>query len=147
MEKHRAHVGLEVHTGEIERERADSLRRCGTDARQRRQSPRFVRKLPAVLADDLLGRRLEREGAPVVAHALPRLEHVGHRRGGKRLHRRKPVEPLRPAALDPRYLRLLEHDLRKPDLIRVARVAPRKIAIQTNAFRPHARTEGVKSRL
>ena len=103
----------------------------------------LVRKHPAVLFDDLTRSALQRQRTPVVSHALPDREHIRRRRFGQNLDVRKPLEPRRHTCLDARYLRLLEHDLRKPHDIRVARAPPWQVAVQARALGTHQLPETV----
>ena len=130
MQKHRTDVGLEVHTGQVEREGPDTLRRRGTYARQRNELLRFAGKRAVIALHDFLRRPLERQRAAVVSHTLPRLEHIGGGGIGQRLDTRKALEPRRHARLDACHLGLLKHDLREPDMIGVARAAPWKVSVQ-----------------
>ena len=143
MQKDRAHVGLQIHARKIECKRTDALRRCRANAGQRDQIVRLTRKLPIPVLHNALCSPVKRQGAAIVAHPLPRIQDIG--RGGlsKRPDSRKAIEPRRHARLHARHLRLLQHDLGKPDDIRVTRAAPRKVAITQDPFRTNHRTKGV----
>ena len=143
MQKDRAHVSLQIHARKIKRKQPDTLRRCRANTRQGDQVTRLTRKLPAPIPYDPLSGIVERQSASVVAHALPSVQNIGRRGLGKRLHSRKAIEPHRHARLHARHLRLLQHDLGEPDDIRVARSAPRKVAITQDPFRTNHRTKGV----
>ena len=143
VQQHRAHVGLQIHARQVERERSNPLSRGGPYARQRRQLLDARGKRAVIRTHDLLGGGLEGERTAVVPHALPRGEHLGSSRLGQREHTREPVEPLCPTRLHTRHLRLLQHHLGQPNLVRVVGAPPRKVAIQTNPFRSNQRTEGV----
>ena len=143
MQKDRAHIGLQIHTWKIKRKRTDALRRCRANAGQRDQIVRLARKLPAPILYDPLSGPMKRQSASVVAHALPSVQNIGRRGLGKRLHSRKTIEPHRHARLHTRHLRLLQHDLRKPNDVRIACAAPRKVAITQDPFRTNHRTKGV----
>ena len=74
------------------------------------------------------------QSTAVVAQALPLLKHVGRRGGSQRINRWKSLQPPLPATIYAADLRLLKHNLRNPDSIRVIRATPRQIAIQLAAF-------------
>ena len=66
----------------VERDRRDRPGRVAADAGQRLQFVDALRKLAAVLGDDLLGRRVQLPSAAVVAQAFPQPQHfcfVGRR--------------------------------------------------------------------
>src|SRR5690606_8082495 len=89
----------------------------------------LVRGEPAaVVASDLLRGAVEVPGTRVVAESLPRLQDVVERRLRQRLDGRERFdEPLevRPRLLD---ARLLEHDLREPDAVRIAAAVGARLA-------------------
>ena len=143
MQKDRAHVSLQIHAWKIKRKRTDALRRCRANTGQRDQIVRLARKLPAPILYDPLSGPMKRQSASVVAHALPSVQNIGRRSLSERLNSRKAIEPRRHTRLYARHLRLLQHDLGEPDDIRVARSAPRKVAITQNPFRTNHRTKGV----
>ena len=67
-------------------------------------------------------------GSAVVAQTVPGLANLAGRRTRERLDRRIPSQKPRIVVLNPRDLRLLQHELGHEDLVRVAGAAPRKIA-------------------
>ena len=99
--------------------------------------------LTAGLADGLRG-AVHRQGAAVVAQALPLVQDVGglgrgqHGRGGKAL------QPALPAAVHAADLRLLQHDLRDPDSVRVTRAPPGQVPVELAAALPDGGAEGEK---
>ena len=101
-----------------------SARSAASSAGQRRG------RLPPRVGHDLLGGALECDRAAVVAETLPRLEHGLERCGGERLECGEVGEPLLEAALDARDLRLLQHHLADEHRVRVARAAPREVAVE-----------------
>ena len=117
-------LDVHVHREHViaEREAAHCRCRVRADARKRREVVR-----PALERDDLRG-AVQVHRAPVVAEPLPLADRVGRRRRGERSHRRPPLQPReveRDHAVD---LRLLKHDLRDEDRVRVTRATPREIA-------------------
>ena len=82
---------------------------------------------PAVRRDSASG-AVQVERAAVVAEPLPLADRVCGRRGGERLDRRPPLEPPEIPGNDARDLRLLEHDLRDEDRVRVAGLPPRQVS-------------------
>ena len=143
MDEHRAHVRLQVDARLVEREGADARGRGGPDARQAHELLVGAGEGAAVLVHDLLRRTMQGKGAAVVAHALPLVQDVGVRRGGEGLHRGEAQQPGGPARLHAHHLRLLEHDLGEPYLVRVARVAPGKVAPVLGTQAADLRAEGV----
>ena len=112
------HVSFQIDPGQVERKRANALRRGRTDSRQRLELRRIVREQAVVIARHDFCRRFERQRAPVVAHALPRCEHslVGAQARASTVgNRSSHSSQTRHHARD---LRLLQHDLRQPDGIR-----------------------------
>ena len=130
MQKHRAHVGLQIDGRPLIGEGHHPRRRSRTDAGQRQQPLVGFRKPTGPLGGAPVGRALERQGAAVVAEALPQLEHIGHRGGRQGIHRGKRRQEPFPEATDARHLGLLQHDLRDEHRVRIVHMAPRQIAVQ-----------------
>ena len=80
------------------------------------------------LAATCLRSPLELDRAPVVAEALPLPDHIGSGRPCERLDARPALEPREVARNDPLDLRLLEHDFRHEDRVRVTSPPPGQIA-------------------
>lgn len=78
---------------------------------------------------DALRAAVEVPRARVVAEAGPRGEHVVERRRRERTHRRELGHPALPVRDHGGDARLLEHHLRHPDRVRVARAPPRQVAL------------------
>ena len=141
-----AHVGLKVDAGKVMGEGSDARRRRGTDARQGEEVRIRARHLASPRGDH--ARRLpERERTPVVAHALPLLQHVGRVRRGKCIRGGEELHPALPAAIHTRDLGLLEHDLRDPDLVWVTGPAPREVAVELGAACEHKTPERLERRV
>ena len=104
-------------------------RRCRRAADTRQFSQQFGagRKLAAVLAGNLLRTFVEIPRPGVITQPGPVLDYRIDRRSGQRRDTRKTVEKA-PVIRDHRgNLRLLQHDLGKPDAVRVARVLPGQV--------------------
>src|SRR5271154_5709156 len=71
-----------------------------------------------------LGREMQVAGPRVIAQAAPEGEHLVLARRGQRPHVGKPRDELLVIRDDGRDLSLLQHDLRQPDSIGVARALP-----------------------
>ena len=85
---------------------------------------------PGVFGGTYIGGALQRERAAVVAQALPFLDHIGRARRRERVNRGEMVQKPFPSGKHARHLRLLQHGFRNPNGIRIARIAPGKIAVQ-----------------
>jgi hypothetical protein len=71
---------------------------------------------------------MEHARAAIVSEPAPDGQHVIFRRGGQSLHRGETAEEAIVVVEDRSYPRLLQHDLRDPDGIRIAGSAPGQIA-------------------
>ena len=136
MQEDGAHVGLEVDAGQVIRKRSDAGGRRRAYAGQRHQVARLRRHVAARGAHDARGPP-QRKRPAVVAHSLPLLQDVGRVRRRKRVHAGKALAPALPAPVDAGHLGLLEHDLRYPYLVRIARSSPREVAVQLAAALEH----------
>ena len=143
MQKDRAHIGLQIHARKIKRKRTDALRRCRANAGQSDQVTRLARKIPIPVLYNALCSPVKRQGAAIIAHPLPRIQDIGRDSLSERLNSRKAIEPRRHTRLHARHLCLLQHNLRKPNDVRIACTAPRKVAITQDPFRTNHRTKGV----
>ena len=126
--QHACDVRVENRGALPKRKAADGAGGVGADALEREQRRFILRQLSAVLRDRFARDRLQAPGADVVAERIPRRRHFVFRRVREHFHRRILVEPfgvLRQDAID---LRLLQHDFRDEDVIRVGGLAPRQIA-------------------
>ena len=82
---------------------------------------------PAVLVHNELRRPVQVPGAAVITQPLPELQNLLDGGGGQRFHRRAGLQKTGVVALDRFHPGLLEHDLRKPDAVRVGCTPPGKI--------------------
>jgi hypothetical protein len=128
--KHPRDVGIDQRSARLIRERRDRACRVRTDAGQCAQ--RIWRRWQAASTNASLG-HFRREAVKisrtrVIAESLPRLAHARRRRGRNRSQRRKCAEERRVLRDDARHLRLLEHQLRHENPIRIARAPPRQVA-------------------
>ena len=73
---------------------------------------------------------MHRKRAAVVTQSLPLVEHVRRIGGSKRADIGEAREPALPAPVDAAHLGLLEHDLADPNLVGIARPAPREVAVE-----------------
>jgi len=80
------------------------------------------------LRHDLLRGFLQIADARVVAKSLPQLVDFGRRRFCGGFNRRQFTHPAGPERNDRLHLRLLEHNFRNPDRVRIARTPPREVA-------------------
>ena len=116
------HVHVHGKYRPAEGEAADGVRRVAAD------SGKLGEILGPAMSGDMLRRPVQVDRAPVVAEPLPRADDLRERRSGERLQGRPPLEPGREARHDALDLRLLEHDLRDEDRVRVASPPPGQVA-------------------
>ena len=90
---------------------------------------------PAEPRENLLGCAAEVERAPVVPHAFPGKKNVPRCRTREMAHRGVAPKPRVIRRNDPIHLRLLQHDLRHKDRVRVTRPPPREVSLV--AGKPH----------
>ena len=131
--------------------RARAARWCRPAARPHRArscgSPRrCTGRFRAARSDRRASRRprsaapaMEAQRPPVVAEALPLPDRVRRRGGGERRDCRPPLEPGEVARDDAVDLRLLEHDLRDEDRVRVARPPSRGDRARSRRTTPEGR--------
>jgi len=127
MDKHRPDVRLDIDHGAIIGIGADCRRRRRTDARQGHQLFRR-RRQDAVSGRHLLRQPVQQQRPAIVPKPLPALQHPGERGTRQRRQRGKCRQEQRILFPHPRHLRLLQHDFRNEDTVRVGRGAPRQIA-------------------
>ena len=132
--EHALHVAVEDRGALAECERGNRRRRRAADAGQPRQRHRIARKRTAMLRDDRARRFVQVMRAAVVTEAAPQREHVVERRAAERRTSGYAGEKRERSTEHRRDLRLLQHDLRKPDAIRIARLLPRKIVATVAAL-------------
>ena len=123
--EHAAHVAVEDRAPLAARERGDRGRGRAPDARAGRRVRRSASgTAPPNRATTSRAARMQVASARVVAEPAPEREHVVHVGGGERGDRRKAREEALVVRQHRRDLRLLQHDLREPDAIGVARALP-----------------------
>ena len=121
---HARHVGVESRHALAERERRHGGGHVVAESRQRGERRRIARKPSVVGGDDPPRRRVEVPGPGVVPEARPGREHAGFARPSKRGQVRKTGEERVVAGGDRGHGRLLEHDFRNPDPVRIPGPAP-----------------------
>ena len=84
--------------------------------------------MPIMVFDDFLRRRLEVARARIVTEAFPELEHTFGFSKGEFLKSGEGTHPAFPIGDDGSHLRLLQHDFRNPNGVRIARAPPRQVA-------------------
>ena len=85
---------------------------------------RVVGQFPGVPGDDPPGGSMEVSRPGVVSHAFPRFQHFLERSRPQIFHCRETVHESVVVGTDLVYPRLLEHDFRNPDRVRIGRPAP-----------------------
>ena len=128
---HPRHVG--VHGGRcvLEGEAGDRTGGVLPDAGQSLERFQVVRDPAAVIRHDDLRQPVQVHGTPVVTQSFPALPHLGRMSAREGVNRGIAPEKLSVVELDPRHLRLLEHELGDQHFIRIARVAPGEVATGT----------------
>jgi hypothetical protein len=119
---HSAHVRVDGQDILAQREVANCRGGVRPDSRELRQILR-----PALRRHLLCG-AVKVEAAPVVAQSLPGTNDVRHRRRGEGFGRRPALQPLEVPREDPLDLRLLQHDLRDENRVRISRPSPGQVA-------------------
>ena len=117
-------VRVQYHGGLTERKRGNSRGRVRPDAGQFPELVGGAREFAVVAFHDLPCEPVQTDGATVVAHAGPDADDVGRLGVGKRLESGEGVEEGVVLRDDPFHLRLLEHDFRYEDGVRVRDAAP-----------------------
>ncbi|MCY1205632.1 hypothetical protein D9M72_171850 [compost metagenome] len=135
--QHALHVAVEDGHALAETEGRNRGRRRTTDAGQGHEFGGGVRKGAAEARDHLLRAAVHVARAAVVAQAAPQAEHLVLGAGGQRRHVGEALEKAREVAQHGRDLGLLEHHLREPDAVRIARVLPRQFAATVAALPAH----------
>ena len=124
--EHALDVAVEDRDALAEAERGDRRGGRAADAGQLGERGAGARELAAVLGDDDLGAAMEVARAAVVAEAAPRREHVARLGRRQRAHVAEARDEALVVRAHGRDLGLLQHDLREPDAVRVARPLPRQ---------------------
>src|SRR5262249_41412697 len=94
--------------------------------------------------DDRARRCVQMMRAPIIAETAPVLERAVDRRFRERAHVGKARNETLVVRNDGRDLSLLQHDLREPDPVRVARALPREVMAAVLAL-PRNQTRGERS--
>jgi len=119
---HSTHVDVDGQDVAAVRETGDRVGGVPADAGQLREV------VGPPMRRDLLRGAVQVERAPVVAEPLPLADHVGGRGRSERVDGRPALEPGPPPRHDAVDLRLLCHDFRDQDRVRISRLPPREIA-------------------
>ncbi len=126
--QHALHVAVDHGRRLAKRDARHRRRRVGAHARQRQQALCGSRHRARKLMRHHFGRAMQHPRPPVIAQPAPQRQHLRFARSSQRLHRRK-CRQEKPVVLQHRrHPRLLQHDLRYPDAIWIARRAPRQVA-------------------
>jgi hypothetical protein len=137
--EHSLDVSVEDGLAQVEGDRGDGARGVVADARDLLERSDVRGQRARVLAQDVLGARVQHARAAVVPEARPEREDVGL---GGFSERSDAVEPrekslkIRDHGLDPR---LLQHDFADPDRVRVLRLSPGHRALVRVVVREQAR--------
>src|SRR4051812_30319293 len=97
------------------------MRGVASNPRQRQKFVDLARTAPSMVPRNLAGGRMQIPDATVIAEAFPRLQHFRLGGRGKRMKIRKAAEPAFIVRNDSRHLRLLEHEFRNENGVRVPR--------------------------
>ena len=121
-------IDITIHHGgrQSEGKAADGCSGIVTDALERTET--FYRRGEATHRHHLLGGGMQVAGTTVVSQALPLAQHLILRGGGQVVHRRPAAHEALPVGTPLFDARLLQDNLRQPDGIRVAGVAPRQVS-------------------
>ena len=140
--EHALDVAVEDRGAPAEREDGDRRRGRATDSRECREAVDILRKGAAVSLHDRPGRGVQMVRAAVIAEPAPESQHVVERCRGQSGDIGKTVEETPVVRQRRRDLRLLQHDLRQPDPVRVARVLPGEVPAAVHSLpRDEARGE------
>ena len=125
---HPLDIAVDDRSLPVEGDRGDRRRRIGADPGQAAQSVFGVRKPAARKRRDQVGAFLQVAGARIVAEAGPGLHDVLGWGCGKRSDRRPFLDEFAEIRLYRLDRRLLQHDFRKPDMVRIGPDACSEIA-------------------
>jgi len=125
--QHALHIAIKDRRARPEGKDGDRRRRRAADAGQFGELLGIGRKLSAMLRGNLLRAFMQVARAGVIAQPGPMLDDRLDRRRGQRRHGRKTVEKTQVIRNHRGHLRLLQHDLGKPDAVRVTRVLPGQV--------------------
>ena len=110
----------------VEGDGRDRRRRIGSNAGKPEQLRFAGGKAPAMFLGDDLGAGVQIAGARVIAKPRPGGEDIFERRLGQRLDARPARHEFAEISRDARHRRLLQHDFRQPDRVRVRRPSRRR---------------------
>ena len=137
-------VAVEYRTPRAVGERGNRRGGRSADAGQSRQKRCSAGKHAAEARNDDARRRVQQMCTPVISQPAPVFEDPFDRRRRQRVDIGKGRKETLVIGNDRRHLRLLQHDLRQPDAIRVPRVLPREVlAAGTAVPGDEARREGL----
>ena len=117
-------VGLDEDDRQVEGESTDGRCSCRADAGKAGKDTGISRKDTLIPVHDNFCTVPECQGPPVVPQSLPGGKHFGKRGSGKGGEVREGGDECREPDQDPLDLRLLEHDLRDENSIRIGGVPP-----------------------
>ena len=145
--EHPPHVAIHDGDALTKAEGRNGRRRRWPDARQLLQGNRVDMEAASVRVPNHLGKTVQVACSAVVAKPTPEGQHLVELRIGQRHHRRKPRQEALVVTQDRADLRLLQHDLRQPNAVRVARLLPRQVVPALRALPGHEaiRQVGVQS--
>jgi hypothetical protein len=127
--QHAFHVAIHHRHRLTERDARHRRRRVSAYSRQCPQSFRRAGHRARPLLHHHLRRTMQHARPPVIAQSAPERQHLRLARCRQRLRRGK-CRKEKPVVLQHRgHPRLLQHDLRNPDAIRIARSTPRQVAL------------------
>ena len=127
--EHPDHVAVQDRRRASERDARDGASGVAADAGEVEQLLDCLRDASFVPRQNFSRPALEVAGPGVVAQAGPEPQHLVLRRRGQRGHRWEPLHEPLVIGEDRGDLSLLEHDLRNPDRVRVARLPPGQIPV------------------
>ena len=122
------HIGVHAGHGLLEGDAGDGGRGVRPHAGQGGDILPLPGEAPAVHVADAAGRRQQVAGPGIVAQPLPGMEDLLLRGGRQGFRRGEALHPALEIADAPIHLRLLEHDLRDPDLVGRVGPAPGQVA-------------------
>ncbi|MNC37835.1 hypothetical protein D3C75_864170 [compost metagenome] len=117
------YIAVYRRLGPVKGNAENSPGRIGANSLKPEYRIAVIRDLSAVQLLDLPRRMLQIPGTRIIAQSLPAFKHFFFRRIRQRLHRRETLDKPVEIRNDCVYSRLLQHNFRYPDIIRIA-VAP-----------------------
>ena len=123
-------VSIQDSVWSVKRDAQDGGGGVSTDAGKSEDIFRGLRKDSAMLGDDLLRGSLQVARAAVVAEARPQAKDLVLGRGGESLNIREALEETVVVGNYRGHARLLKHDFREPNSVRVMVTAPGQVALE-----------------